>query len=244
MGDLAEDDGGLRGRLLDAALERLETTPADRLSLRQLAADLGVSHQAPYVHFGSRRGFLAAAAGVGLHRAAEQAASRVEAAGDDPRARLQALADAYLAFISDHPHVHDLAYGPAVAKGDHRLLEQAAAGYWDLLRDCVRACQPPGTGEEELLRRCAVTWGSVYGIARLFAFRQIPASVPSSSPRLVEAVLATLVAGWQASAIRPCPPAPPRTRGTADGGRDAARHDTVADDTGEQRRGERGRDLA
>ena len=61
MTESAPDDAErLEPKLLRAALERLADEPAERLSLRQIAQDLGVSHQAPYVHFGSRRRLLAA----------------------------------------------------------------------------------------------------------------------------------------------------------------------------------------
>jgi AcrR family transcriptional regulator len=185
-------------RLVAAALTVLADTPAEDLSLRHVAQQLGVSHQAPYVHFGSRRRFLAAVAGAGLREAADEAAAAVDAAGEEPVARLKALARAYLSFIRARPHVHDLAYGPSVAKSDHPMLQEAAIRYWSLLHDCVSGCQPPGVGETEVLRRAAATWGAVYGIARLGAFQQIPDSVPADVDALVEVTLEALFAGWSA----------------------------------------------
>jgi AcrR family transcriptional regulator len=189
----------LESRLLRAALERLADTPAEQLSLRQVAQDLGVSHQAPYVHFGSRRGFLAAVAGKGMAEATVRARAVVAAADDHPSARLHALADAYLAFIREQPHVHDLANGPTVAKSDHPLLQQAAIGYWDLLHETIAACQPEGTHEAEVLRRAAVAWATVYGISRLSAFGQIPASVPASADELIHRAIDQLIVGWHQS---------------------------------------------
>jgi AcrR family transcriptional regulator len=187
----------LEPKLLRAALERLADAPAERLSLRQIAQDLGVSHQAPYVHFGSRRRFLAAVAGVGMAEATVRARAQVVAAGDHAPARLHALANAYLAFIREQPHVHDLANGPTVAKSDHPLLQQAAIGYWDLLHDTIAACQPDGTPEAEVHRRAAVTWATVYGISRLSAFGQLPASIPASADELIHGAIDQLIAGWQ-----------------------------------------------
>ncbi len=187
----------LEPRLLRAALKRLADTPAEQLSLRQIAQDLGVSHQAPYVHFGSRRGFLAATAGTGMAEATERARAAVAAADDHPSARLHALASAYLAFIREQPHLHDLANGPTVAKNDHPLLQQAAIRYWDLLHDTIAACQPEGTPEAEVLRRAAVTWATVYGISRLSAFGQLPASVSASADELIHDAIDQLIAGWQ-----------------------------------------------
>jgi AcrR family transcriptional regulator len=193
----APDAGRLEQRLLQVALEHLADRPAEQLSMRQVAQDLRVSHQAPYVHFGTKKAFLAAVAGAGLQAAADRARATVAAAGPDPVVRLHALADAYLAFIRDHPHVHDLAYGPAVAKSDHPLLQHAAIAYWNLLHDTVASCQPAGTSEAEVLRRSAVVWGLVYGIARLAAFRQIPASVASPPDELVHAALQWEYQAWR-----------------------------------------------
>jgi AcrR family transcriptional regulator len=190
----------LGDQLLRAALDSLAHEPAERLSLRRVAQAVGVSHQAPYVHFGDKRRFLAAVAGIGLQEAADQAANAVAAAESDPGARLHALANSYIAFIRDRPHVHDLAYGPLVAKADHPRLQQAAIAYWNLLHDAVADCQPSGTNEADVLRACAATWGTVYGIARLAAFQQIPRSVPSEFDRLIHQALDTLQLGWAQSA--------------------------------------------
>ena len=191
------DDERLESRLMRAALDRLAGAPVEQLSLRQVAQDLGVSHQAPYVHFGSRQAFLAAVAGTGMTAATERARAAVAAADDHPPARLHALTDAYLAFIREQPHVHDLANGPIVAKADHPLLQRAAIEYWGLLHDTIAACQPTGTSEAEILRRAAVTWATVYGISRLSAFGQLPASVPASADELVHGAIDQLIHGWQ-----------------------------------------------
>jgi AcrR family transcriptional regulator len=196
-GTASGDQDRLASRLVQAALQRLADAPAEQLSLRRVAQDLGVSHQAPYVHFASRRGFLAAVAGTGLAQAAALARAALAAAEGHPSARLHALADAYLAFIREHPHVHDLAHGPTVAKADHPLLQQAAIEYWALLHDSIAACQPLGTAEAEVLRRAAVTWATVYGISRLSAFGQLPASIPASADQLVHGAIDQLIAGWQ-----------------------------------------------
>jgi AcrR family transcriptional regulator len=195
VGRESAEDARLDERLLEAALQRLSEQSSAQLSMRQIAQDLGVSHQAPYVYFGTKRRFLAAVAGVGLQQAAEDAAS-VVAAHRRPVDRLHALADAYLAFVRTRRHVHDLAYGPEVAKRDHPLLQSAAIAYWNLLHDTVAGCQPPGTSEEDVLRRAAVAWATVYGIARLASFQQIPLSVPGPEDDLIHAALDWLYHGW------------------------------------------------
>jgi AcrR family transcriptional regulator len=187
----------LKGRLITAALGLLDSQPAEQLSIRQVAQRVGVSHQAPYVHFGDKRRFLAAVAGAGLERAATEATSRVAAAGPDPGARLHALVDAYVAFIDTRPHVHDLAYGPLVAMSDHPRLQAAAIKYWTILRQTVAANQPSGVDEAEVLRRSATAWGVVYGIARLNAAGKIPPTVPADRTQLLHDAIEVMVTGWR-----------------------------------------------
>ncbi len=188
----------LADRLVLAALELLQNQPAEQLSIRAVALRLGVSHQAPYVHFGDRRRFLAAVAGAGLEQAGEAAAAAVEAAGAGPADRLHALVDAYVAFLDESPHVHDLAYGPLVAMADDPRLQAAAIRYWGVLEQTVAANQPPGVPGAEVLRRCATAWGTVYGIARLAAAHKIPAAVDAGRTRLLHEGVEMLRAAWQA----------------------------------------------
>jgi AcrR family transcriptional regulator len=186
-------------RLVGATLEMLRTAPVDQLSLRRVAEQVGVSHQAPYVHFGSKRRFLAAVAGVGLDRGAAAAEARVAAAGESPIAQLRALAQAYTEWVAREPHVHDLDLALGIEKSEHPWLQAAAIRYWNLLHDIVEACQPPGVSEADVLRRCTIAWGVVYGVSRLAALGQVPASVPGDAGEHIDLALDALYAGWHAT---------------------------------------------
>jgi AcrR family transcriptional regulator len=186
-------------RLVEVTLEMLREAPVERLSLRRVADRLGVSHQAPYVHFGSKRRFLAAVAGVGLDRAAAVAEAGVAAAGEEPLARLLALAEAYADWVERDPHVHDLDHVLRIDKSEHPWLQAAAIRYWDLLHDTVAACQPPGVSEPDVLRRSTIAWGVVYGISRLATLDQVPDAVPGDAREHIESALRALYAGWHAS---------------------------------------------
>ena len=198
--EIAHESLGIR--LVEATLQMLRTAPVDQLSLRRVAEQVGVSHQAPYVHFGSKRRFLAAVAGVGLDRAAKAAEARVAAAGS-PIARLRALADAYTEWVALEPHVHDLDLVLHIHKNEHPWLQAAAIRFWNLLHDTVEACQPPGVSEADVLRRCTIAWGVVYGISRLTALEQVPAAVPGDASEHIDLALAALYAGWHAGGVAP-----------------------------------------
>ncbi len=190
----------VRMRLVEVALDHLRAAPVEQLSLRKVAHEVGVSHQAPYVHFGSKRGFLAAVAGVGADRAAAQAELAVRSAGHDPFERLVALAGAYVDWVEHDPHVHDLDHVLHIAKSEHPWLQEAAIRYWNLLHDTVEACQPPGVSEPVVLTRCTIAWGVVYGISRLAALDQVPASVPGDAREHIRLALGALNAGWHFAA--------------------------------------------
>jgi AcrR family transcriptional regulator len=193
----------LADRLVQAGLAELDRTPASDLSVRRIAVHLGVSHQAPYVHFGSKRSYLAAVAGAGLAQAGVAASRAVEAAGPDPRRRAHALADAYIDFATRRAHLHDLAFGPMVAKSDHPDLQDAAITYWELLRAVTAANQPSDVAEGALLRRSTALWATIYGVSRLAAANQIPASVPGPSDDIIHDTLDLLLDSWSGSHERP-----------------------------------------
>ncbi len=54
----------------------------------------------------------------------------------------------------------------------------------------------------ETVRRCATTWATVYGIARLGAMNQIPAPSLPATEQLRHDALSTLHHGWNTPAPR------------------------------------------
>ena len=69
--------GNLRQALIDAAVGALQTEGIEALSLRKLAKDIGVSHNAPYMHFEDKEALLAAIAEEGFKRLAARGCERV-----------------------------------------------------------------------------------------------------------------------------------------------------------------------
>jgi AcrR family transcriptional regulator len=60
--------GDLRNALILQGMHMLQTTNIDDLSLRSLARDIGVGHNAPYRHFKNRRELLEAIASAGFRK--------------------------------------------------------------------------------------------------------------------------------------------------------------------------------
>lgn len=152
--------GDLRQALLSAAREALELHGPASLSLRDLARQLGVSHNAPYRHFAGRDALLDALSAEGFARLAE--ALRV-AGGDTPAERIAAMGQTYVAFADAHPGLFALMFQPVDATARPETLPIAARTL-DLLRDGIREV----TGRDDPVD-VATLWALVHGLSALRA---------------------------------------------------------------------------
>ena len=82
--------------LLAAALDLLEEDGLDKLSLRRVAARVGVSHAAPAHHFPTMRSLQTALATIGFVRFDAAMREARDAASPDPMAQLRAAERGYL----------------------------------------------------------------------------------------------------------------------------------------------------
>jgi AcrR family transcriptional regulator len=124
--------GDLRAALVNAAAAEIERSGYETLSLRELAASLGVSRAAPYRHFVDRRALLAALAAEGfddltaIHR-------KAIAGGKTPQARLIAAGRGYLAFAAERPQLFRLMFVSDLLSGgtvpDPELIRAAGESY-------------------------------------------------------------------------------------------------------------------
>ena len=92
----------LRSTVLDARIELIEEEGLAALSMREVARRAGVSHQAPYHHFGDREGILAALAADGftqLHNDMQKAIASTKSRSK----RIEAVGNAYIEFALKYP---------------------------------------------------------------------------------------------------------------------------------------------
>ncbi|MBB5062698.1 TetR/AcrR family transcriptional regulator [Granulicella mallensis] len=122
----------LRSALIAAAREALETVAPESISLKALAAQLGVSQPAPYRHFSSREALLAAVATDGFE---QFTAALAEAAGEGPESeRFERACVAYLRFGGRYPGLYRLMFASHLLKtATDPALERAYRIAFDLL---------------------------------------------------------------------------------------------------------------
>jgi AcrR family transcriptional regulator len=166
--------GDLRNALIAAGVRMLATGGEQTLSLRQLAREAGVSHNAPYMHFADKEALLAAVAEEGFGLLAEQLNAALTAAGSDWPLRLQAGSWAYVQFALDHPahfnvmfRDYELDQYPSYFKAS---LEALA-----ILEALVVAGQAEGLVRAGDSRQLAtLVWSLLHGLATILAGRKMP----------------------------------------------------------------------
>jgi AcrR family transcriptional regulator len=168
--------GNLQAALEDAALDLLETTSAPKISLREVARRAGVSHNAPYHHFGDRAALLQA---LGVRGMAALLAAQEEAvaAAEGPVERVRALGLAYVRYAAAHPQAFALVFDPdyCAAGSPSEQMAPLIARNEDLLGGEVAALvQEPGWEGRDAMALSAALWSTVHGMAQLIMLGHLP----------------------------------------------------------------------
>jgi AcrR family transcriptional regulator len=176
--------GDLANTLMDRALAHITNDGVQKLSLRALAREVGVSATAPYRHFPSKRCLLAALATRGFRQlerrvraGAAQAgalAGHEESPGSDPspallETRLMAAGEAYVQFAVDEPTTYHLMFGSVIDDfSEYEMLQEAASEAFAAVREILDDMLRAGLGGGLDIHLLGGTiWGGVHGIASL-----------------------------------------------------------------------------
>ncbi|TLS48107.1 TetR/AcrR family transcriptional regulator [Streptomyces montanus] len=170
-----------RERLIVAtARELAEQQGWDAVTTRRLAERIEYSQPVLYSHFRGKREIIGA---VALQGASEMAVAMraATAAADGPRARVAALARAYLAFAERHPAVYDALFqldgGLAYAQEDTpEPLKDGFAAMLECLSEVAGDGVHPGLFTETF-------WASLHGLATLTRAGRLP---PEDTERRTE----------------------------------------------------------
>jgi AcrR family transcriptional regulator len=122
-----------RTNLLDAATQLLDSGGTARVTLRDVGAQAGVSHNAPYKHFRDKESLLAAIAAVEL-----ETYRRILDSGST----LSEAAATYVSRLLNYPHRFRLVYGPWTR--DHEILGESSSAAYAALIEAVERAQTKG----------------------------------------------------------------------------------------------------
>ncbi len=157
--------GDLKRALIDAGLAELEKKGVDAISMRGIAARVGVSHTAPKNHFDGVRGLLTAIAARGFELLVE------DMLRDDGAPASGAFLDAgegYIRFALENPELYKLMFSRTRTNGEDPDLKNASHLSYQVLQ---KIASDLGRHDDEASNGTRRTewmlWSLVHGYAML-----------------------------------------------------------------------------
>jgi len=196
----------LRQKVLKASLALIEEGGLDRLSMREVARKAGVSHQAPYHHFGDREAILAAIATEGFGMLQQELSRSLDKHAASQRSALEAVARTYVDFALRHPGYFRVMFRSDSVPIENypEALKNADAAFGALVQAIDRsfAGEPPETRRNLAF----ASWAFTHGLATLLL--DGPLTRRAGTPKgqqsdLAEKVIRTFVAYWNEDNVRP-----------------------------------------
>jgi AcrR family transcriptional regulator len=154
----------LRDACVDVAREVIAQDGIEKLSLRDVARRLGVSHQAPYRHYPSRDHLLAEV----MRRCYEQFAQHLDARARhaDPHQELHALGEQYLSFALSKPLEYRLMFNtPWPKTAEHPDLIRDANHAFDILRRVLAQVHGVSLPNAAVDLDALFVWSTMHGLA-------------------------------------------------------------------------------
>lgn len=179
--------GDLKAALVEAAVDIVRTEGADALTLRAVAARVGVSATAPYRHFADRRALVAAVAEVGFRKLQEAMLEAVQSGGG--REGMKQVAMAYVRFGHENAAEYRVMFGPEVAVTDELpSLRQTGRGVLGFVAEGFSRLQQAGLiGPGDPWLMAVATWATLHGLVMLSLDGQTAGVAPSLEAVVEEA---------------------------------------------------------
>ena len=192
--DGAYHHGDLPATLMALALTHIALEGTEKLSLRALAREAGVSATAPYKHFPTKRCLLAALATQGF-RALGEATSSVDVTGTDLEDAFVAMGMAYIRFATENQTAYQIMFGTVIEDfSEYPELSEAAEQSFSPVRNLIDLALARRSGWDmtpELLG--GIIWTTVHGMASLLIFAATRLDMDKALMRRPNQALAALI---------------------------------------------------
>jgi AcrR family transcriptional regulator len=177
--------GNLREELVRSGKQMLERVGLADLSLRGIAAEVGVSQVAPKHHFGNKEGLLAAIAASGFRDLTEFRFSRLRPQMNAEQ-RLRSLLSTYVVFATEHPALFHLMFAPHFKTPElHAELNDAASQSYHIVAraagEYFAELEGGAAGTPSADDAARIAWTCMHGVATLLIENRIN---PLGAPRV------------------------------------------------------------
>lgn len=186
----------LRDKVIKAAVAYIAESGPEGLSFRQIAADAGVSHQAPYHHFGDRGAIFTEIAREGFEKftAAMRSAARRD---EDPNLAVR-LCERYVNFaISNKGYFRVMFRADLCRLAESAEAREAADDAFDTLLGAVEEMLGDSASVDDIRVQATAMWAVAHGLATLLIDGPLEHKIGRVSDRraLVRAVARRMIAG-------------------------------------------------
>lgn len=156
----------LREKVIKAAVKYVADNGPDGLSFRQIAADAGVSHQAPYHHFGDRSAIFGEIALEGFRKFA--AVMGAPARADEDSENCVRLCERYVDFaIANKGHFRVMFRADLCQMHDSPETQKAADDAFATLLEAVSEMVGDSASIDEIRVQATAMWSLAHGLATL-----------------------------------------------------------------------------
>jgi len=179
----------LKDKVIQAAVDYIAESGPDGLSFRQIAADAGVSHQAPYHHFGDRDAIFTEIGIIGFRMFAAELAAPARR-GEDPDVAIRML-ERYVNFALTHSGYYRVMFRSDLCKiAESPELRRFADASFDALIDAVQSIVGARSSVDEIRIVATTMWSAAHGLATLLIDGPLEMKIGASSNRkkLIRAV--------------------------------------------------------
>ncbi len=168
--------GDLKATLLDVASEMLSEGGIEEISLRKLAARVGVSRAAPYHHFKDKNALLCGIAETGFSQLHQMNKSSFNSEHYSTKEKFSQFIHQYIKFAKNNPELYELMFGRTIWKQENstQALRDIAYPCFQYQVEMTKAWQKlkllnhsSHNSQDNALRASQVLWGTVHGIAKL-----------------------------------------------------------------------------
>ena len=156
----------LRDRVIKAAVRYIADSGPDGLSFRQIASDAGVSHQAPYHHFGDRSAIFTEIAREGFQKFTEVMSS--PARRDEDSNLAVRMCERYVDFALTNKGYFRVMFRSDLCQMDESAETQRAADEaFDTLLFAVGEILGSSASIDEIRVQATAMWSVAHGLATL-----------------------------------------------------------------------------